>query len=359
MELYLHIGTEKTGTTSIQAFMAANRSLLQQHQILYPRSPGETNHIGLAGSAQDRERGELWKKLAIRSIEERDRYRARLEEELTAELRQHRYRCAIMSNEHCSSRLLEEAEVTALREFLSKFFSRVRIIVYLRRQDDFLVSTYSTGVKNGQTPPLRVPKMRRIDHRYNYAELLDRWVAVFGKENLICRKFEKTSLIGGDLLADFLDVTDCDSAWSWERPGALNSSLDAKCLEFLRLLNLQMARDERPHGLVPRLERISDGPLLDLSEEDRAAFMKMVRPFNRRVAKRFFGGVLPDSDDPLFAPRADVRARTSEAGLSPDDAVRIAARLLTMDPVKGRQRDRPVAFASGAPGPAVATAMDA
>lgn len=357
MDLYLHIGTEKTGTTSIQSFMAANRALLKEHQILYPRSPGETNHIGLAGMAQDRERGELWKKLAIRSLDERDRYRARLGDELAAELGQHRFHSAIMSNEHCSSRLLDQAEVTALREFLSKLFSRVRIIVYLRRQDDFLVSTYSTGVKNGQAPPLRVPKMRRIDHRYNYAELLDRWVAVFGRDNVICRKFEKASLIAGDLLQDFVAATECDPAWPWERPGALNSSLDAKCLEFLRLLNLQMRRDDRPPGLVPRLERISDGPLLDLSEDDRAAFMKMVRPFNRRVAKRFFGGVLSDSDDPLFVRRADARPRTSDPGLSPDDAVRIAARLLTMDPVKGRQRDRPVAFAPVLE--ASAAAMDA
>ncbi|HSC18881.1 MAG TPA: hypothetical protein VLC74_08205, partial [Rhizomicrobium sp.] len=286
-------------------------------------------------------------------------YRQKLADFLSGELGEHSFRAAIMSNEHCSSRLLSEGEVGALRDFLSKFFSRIRIVVYLRRQDDFLVSTYSTGVKNGQTPPLRVPKMRRIDHRYNYAELLDRWVAVFGRENVICRKFEKASLTGGDLLQDFLAATECDPAWPWERPGALNSSLDAKCLEFLRLLNLQMRRDDRPAGLVPRLERISDGPLLDLSDEDRAAFMKMVRPFNRRVAKRFFGGVHPDSDDPLFERRADARPRTADSGLSVDEAVGIAARLLTMDSVKGRQRDRPVAFAPRAEAPVSAAAMDA
>ncbi|HSC18190.1 MAG TPA: hypothetical protein VLC74_04670, partial [Rhizomicrobium sp.] len=119
MELYLHIGTEKTGTTSIQAFMAANRALLKQHRILYPRSPGETNHIGLAGLAQDRERGELWKKLAIRSLEERDLYRQKLADFLSGELGEHSFRAAIMSNEHCSSRLLSEGEVGALRDFLS------------------------------------------------------------------------------------------------------------------------------------------------------------------------------------------------------------------------------------------------
>ena len=60
MELYLHIGTEKTGTTTIQSFLAANRDLLKRNRILYPRAPGEQNHRALAAAAQDCARGDLW-----------------------------------------------------------------------------------------------------------------------------------------------------------------------------------------------------------------------------------------------------------------------------------------------------------
>lgn len=34
--LYLHIGTPKTGTTSIQEFMVCSREALQKHGICYP-----------------------------------------------------------------------------------------------------------------------------------------------------------------------------------------------------------------------------------------------------------------------------------------------------------------------------------
>jgi hypothetical protein len=250
-----------------------------------------------------------------------------------------------MSNEHCSSRLLTDAEVETLHRLLSRFFDRIRIVVYLRRQDDFVVSTYSTGVKNGQPVPLRSPRKAQIEARYNYAELLERWSRPFGRKNVICRKFEKASLVSGDLISDFLSATNLDTTLDWERPGSLNSSLDARCLEFLRLVNVQFGRNQRPPGLVPRLERISDGPLLDLPEAERVALMQMLRPSNRKVANRFFDGPLVDSDDPLFAPRADSRPRTSEAELSADDVVSLAFRLLTLENVKGRQRDRPVAFA--------------
>ena len=50
-ECILHIGTEKTGTTSIQKFLATNRTLLKANGVLYPLSPGKVNHIGLEAYA--------------------------------------------------------------------------------------------------------------------------------------------------------------------------------------------------------------------------------------------------------------------------------------------------------------------
>src|SRR5262249_2779168 len=44
----LHSGTEKTGTTSIQAAGDANRDALLNFGVLYPKNPGKSNHVGLA-----------------------------------------------------------------------------------------------------------------------------------------------------------------------------------------------------------------------------------------------------------------------------------------------------------------------
>ena len=38
MELIIHIGTHKTGTSSLQTFLATNRSVLIKHGIYYPES---------------------------------------------------------------------------------------------------------------------------------------------------------------------------------------------------------------------------------------------------------------------------------------------------------------------------------
>lgn len=36
----LHIGTEKTGTTTLQSFLSKNRDALSKQGIIYPKSPG-------------------------------------------------------------------------------------------------------------------------------------------------------------------------------------------------------------------------------------------------------------------------------------------------------------------------------
>ena len=40
LKAIIHIGAEKTGTTSIQAFCSANRALLAKQGVLFPRVPG-------------------------------------------------------------------------------------------------------------------------------------------------------------------------------------------------------------------------------------------------------------------------------------------------------------------------------
>src|ERR1044071_8432469 len=101
-KLHLHIGCEKTGTTSIQRFLRANRELLAQTGVLYPRAPGEENQMGLAVAAQS-EFGPLRKKIfKLRTWTEVEGFRAKLKHDLENELAGGSYRRAIMSGEHCS-----------------------------------------------------------------------------------------------------------------------------------------------------------------------------------------------------------------------------------------------------------------
>ena len=44
MKLIIHIGTEKTGSSSLQLWGAKNRELLKENKIFYSKSLGEIDH---------------------------------------------------------------------------------------------------------------------------------------------------------------------------------------------------------------------------------------------------------------------------------------------------------------------------
>jgi len=332
--LYLHIGTEKTGTTSVQRFFRTNRNLLARNGILYPMSPGNENHTGLAVAAQKlSRRGPLRKIKGVQSADDAKEYRTTLADELKAEFAVGHYKTVVMSGEHCSSRLLDDKEVEWLKDFLSPFFESIKIVVYVRRQDDFLLSTYSTAVKSGATRELALPAERLLQFRYDHWELLARWTRIFGRENVICRKYEKAALEGGDIVDDILSVTGIDPNLGLERPNDVNESLDAETLEFLRLFNKHVPRMSKDglnperDNIVPLLSKMSQGPLITLDEGALAGFMALFKDSNRKVADAYFGGARTGSGDPLFEPRTDSRPRTSHVALSVERVVEICAGL--------------------------------
>lgn len=53
MKLCLHIGTGKTATTTIQAFLSMNRAALREQSILFPASLGERNNRKLPAMVVD------------------------------------------------------------------------------------------------------------------------------------------------------------------------------------------------------------------------------------------------------------------------------------------------------------------
>jgi hypothetical protein len=331
VKLYLHIGTEKTGTSSVQNFFGSNRELLARAGVLYPDTPGNRNHTGLAGAAQEiSNRGALRRTMNIKTNQDVEALRARMIEGLAAEFSSRPFKKVVMSGEHCSSRLLADEEVGWLKNILAPHFENIYIIVYLRRQDDFLLSTYSTGVKSGVVRRLDIPPKDIIQDRYDYWNLVSRWARIFGKEQILCRKFERSSLKSGDIVDDILDAIGIDANPEFDRPQDANESLDAETLEFLRLFNAHVPRfvegslNPNRANIIGLLSRMPQGPLITLGEAQLREFMGYFDESNRKVATEYFGGA---PGDVLFAPRTDTRARTEPVTLSPERAVEIAAYL--------------------------------
>lgn len=302
---FLHIGTEKTGTTSIQGFLSKNRAKLEEQGILYPRSPGNHNHTALTVYAlRKAKQSSIRRSSGVFGPEEVTKFRDRFLDALDKEIRDSSAPVVIFSNEHLSSRLLRKAEVARVKKLCDNYADEMKIVVYLRNQVDFLVSSFGTGIKSGSTRAFPFPLRDRRLRTMNYFVLLDRWRKVFGRENLIVRRFERAHFVDGDLFADFAAQIPLDIS-GFTRTEARNEALDARELAFLREFNARVPRwldkkvlNPARGNIVPALVNLSgSGPRLSVSPEIATQIAEEFERSNKRVAEEYFG-----TSEPLFSP---------------------------------------------------------
>jgi hypothetical protein len=327
---FLHIGTEKTGTTSIQEFLATNRRRLQAHRYLYPKSPGALNHLGLTCYAQDDDKFDGVRRLkAVSSRSDVIRYRASLLAALDGEIGKSNSTAVIFSNEHLSSRLTTTKELRRLKELCERYARVTRIIVYIRDQVGFLASRYIEGIKGGATRSLTLPIRPGVIRLMDYEKLLAPWREVFGIDNMHVRRFVNTDFCGGDLLLDFESIIGI-SAGVLETSCRRNSALSQGATEFLREFNnyvphlLGEIRNPLRGSVVQLLEQFQDRDPFYVPTHVAEHVENLFRASNEVVSRDYFNSKY----NPLFEKRQTVSvSHASPKGDHASDMIRIAAHL--------------------------------
>lgn len=296
----MHIGMEKTGTTSVQRYLQDNRELLlKKYNILFPRSLGINLSANLAAACQKSTNVDDLRKIRnLLTPESVCKYRTTLQEQFSDELsRSSKFKRIVISCEHLSSRLKWIDEVQELKEFLQPFSNDLRIIVYLRQQDKFFISSYSTDVKSGRTSPFEYPSNQRYLETFHYSKLLGRWGSVFGEDSLKIKLFEQSRLKNNDIVEDFCKHLDLPE--NLTRSGKKeNVSFNINTLNFLREFNRMVPRFQNNQLNKNRGNIVAALGELDLPGEmfkgskDNELFYSQFKEDNRLVASKWF------SDDP-------------------------------------------------------------
>ena len=285
----LLIGTEKTGTTTLQHFLAANREVLAARGFLYPSFCGSPNHTGLAAYALDPARRDpLRAPFGAHGEADVAPMRARLQAAAEAELKGGA--TAIFCSEHCHSRLTTLAEVETLRDFLRGFFDEIRIGVYLRRQDQVALSLYSTRLKSGEAERQILPRADGDDPFFNYDRSLALWEEAFGREAMHVRLFDRRTLTNGSVVDDFLATWELGPIQGFAPVADQNESITPVAQEYLRRLNPHLAPvgglpvDEVRGPLAARLAALFPGRGARPARPDVEAFYAKYREFERAGA---------------------------------------------------------------------------
>lgn len=322
LSLTLHIGTGKTGTSSLQAFSDRNRSRLADAGWLYPRSLGRRRHASFGVWTRPDEELELAireRRPGTHAFDDAAQMRREVPRRLLDEIEEVGLQRVLISDEGLYG--APEASLERLRRFTDVHASEVRLVCYLRRQDDLLVSHYQQVVKVRATRTLAARVAERdLSATYDYYSRLRTWLRVVQPDRLIVRRFDRDRFRNGSLYDDFVDAAGLGIPADDVPPRDRNRSLDAESVEFLRLLNLYREEHDESgadlpqnRALVPVLAKLGTGPTLTLPDVELDRFMARWEHSNQRVARELLG----EASGELFGPRPAVTHTTSEQRLDP------------------------------------------
>jgi hypothetical protein len=310
----VHVGLEKTGTTSIQQTLNNNRHRLRKVGFLFPRSPGKTNHTRLVAACLDVGVADNLKAFLLSRRGESEaelifNFKADFDEELKTA---GEWSTLIISSELISSRLHTTSEVKRLVGLLDPHVDDICFLIYLRRQDQLALSRFSSALRAGHTDFgsvlgdlsanafLQLPAERDsndIVEFFNYDHIISRF------ENLGDNVSVKVELYDSpkglcDPLRTFYGHLGPSAAGllpPQEKTVRLNRAMSAEAQYIISLLNtshpVQLLSGERNmtyRSVLKQVEMEVTGQDRTLQRSDAEAFFELFHDSNERVRERYF-----------------------------------------------------------------------
>lgn len=190
---WIHIGMHKTGTTSVQKGLAKIKKSKNWKILKVGGSPnmGPSLHAMFATDAHKFhwfvKEGKGPKKIA--------KMGARLRERMRDVIIKSEVENIIISAEALT--LLDYADVVSMQKFLAPYFDEIRIIGYIRPPIAYKMSMFQQQVKHGKSNFLI------SGTKLNYRKRFEKYDEIFGKENVILKKFDPSSFPNSCIIADF------------------------------------------------------------------------------------------------------------------------------------------------------------
>ncbi len=297
--IVLHIGLQKTGTSSIQIMLDGSQKYLKSKGYYFPQLPVANSdqqtsvwlspfrHNILASTLADY-------KSAFDSFNSEQKccfISALKENEMTP----------IISAEGIS----RQKDFSIYREVLADF--EVEVVIYLRQQDRFVESLYNQRnkilVQRGDpgfldekflTEPDLFNFLRQQSYikLLNFEDLLGRIESQLVPHKIHVRVFDRSMLRNGDVCADFAEILSLDRDQLFSPPAETNDSIGNEVL-------IKLKRASLDHGLEAAKRKLSEihcawsmqknlsGPYQLMSDISRESFMKEYAESNARIKDKY------------------------------------------------------------------------
>ncbi len=286
MKIFLHIGTHKTGSTALQSFLHNNRQQLLSKGVYYAETANDlTGHQSIAWMIRD---GEI----------------AQAKDFILQQLSK--------AQEHnCDSLVLssEEFEFTHdVKRVASVLPLPTEIILFLRRQDDYLESEYGQHLRmynirfTGDIYQFYM--YHNLFNRFNYQFIANRWQKHFPKESFHIVNYDEAKK--HNIFDTFFKII-CTDRNHLITVGETykNVGLSAQAYVYLARLNeMSLSYDQHHRGLSILKSYFPNKDTSLLSKTLRNRLLHIFSYQNHSLAKTYWG-----IDNPFSAQMAAIDTR--------------------------------------------------
>lgn len=304
--LYLHIGTSKTGTTTIQTYCGINREQLKSKGVLFPIMPYHYDRI-----TENRNGHFLYAMIYENGVRNKEKEKQVLKQELDYIVDCFKdYDNVLLSEESIwwATATRRKGLWKYLQEHSQQNNYQVKIIVYLRRQDQFMMSRYNQIIKTdtGGGTQRFYEYFKDMNGKYkcvmNYRQRLDYMAKFFPKENIVVKRFDRSYFYNGDLNADFLHIlgVEIDDTFA-ELPKDENLGISVQSGELKRVLNrlgtMTFAENQKLLQMLNECEELLPKREVSImTTEHIEKFMKKFIDDNESIAVDYIGDGKPMFD---------------------------------------------------------------
>ena len=288
-EIYIHIGTHKTGTTSIQKVLSTYERKSINEEWKYIKSPRCTKNF-MTSTQYD--------------ITLVNKFKTEIDTAIKKEKSAQKFILSseALSGNPCNGYLNSDVVSLMLKEATKNY--HVKIIIYLRSQDDFLESMYTQTIHEGGTSNFNT-FLSHFDHpnSLNYDIFLRNFEVSFGLSNLHVQSYSHVSKEG--LLKDFSKIIKSELLFKSAPTTRKNISYSRDALEIARICNSKLNTQQKKK-IRKTLQKImfkeKSESFSFFTHTARITFMEKYKTSNNGIAKRYFKGDL----DCLFPVTTDI-----------------------------------------------------
>ncbi|MCB1699676.1 MAG: hypothetical protein H6985_17725 [Pseudomonadales bacterium] len=322
MQIIIHCGLDKAGSTAIQAHVALFRQWLLRNGVYLPMAGlSGFGHVALFRDLDEKN----WQPLV---------------EELAAAAAGDYTRCFLSYEGICS---FDEQSLARIRDYLAGH--EVTLLFYLREQAQIIQSGYLQGLKSAGSP-ISMAQLNG-DHALlcsvnrDYMRMLQKFETVFTREAIAIRRYEPLEWPAGSIVWDLLAFLGCppdDEITPSEQ--RQNTSLDMQAAAILNVFDSYganpTARAELVEDLLWLIQKYPGGSKYFLDDSALRAIRDFYRASNAALAERY--GVEFDYADCVATPTGRLEAAGTGAGVS---YVQELAGLVRYSRWKGEAMDGP------------------